>query len=167
VAEHGADCARAGVEPAAAGVRGSQPHDGRGARAYFVSPHFAECAGGGDRLPDADGAFDHSLRIVFELPRPGHSAADGELGVADCRRRGTDQHRAGVLVAAGVSGRGAGVVAAGAEFLGGWIEGGLGCEGGSIKVFRVTFVKPKPKLAITTEKQEHQQRGLPTCILPH
>ena len=56
----------------------------------------------------------------------GYPAADGQLGFADCRRRGADQHDQNLLVAAGVSRRVAGHDAAGAEFSRRWFARCLG-----------------------------------------
>ena len=113
-----------------AGICGGQPYPGGEAWAYFVPTHFAERAGRGDRVSDADGARDHALRIVFELSRLGDPAADGQLGFADCGRCGRDQYDQDLLVVAGISRGVPGRYAAGVEFFGGWVEGCVGCERG-------------------------------------
>jgi peptide/nickel transport system permease protein len=59
-------------------VRAARALGARPARIMFV--HILPNVGPRHRLPHSYGAVGHPLRIVPELPRPRHPAADGELG---------------------------------------------------------------------------------------
>ena len=98
VADDGAHRARAGPGVARAAIRRG------GAVAWprhvgdLVAAHSAERRRRGDCLPDADAAGGDSVRVVFELPRAGHPAAESEPGVADRGGRSADQPDTSLLV---------------------------------------------------------------------
>src|SRR5262245_39656393 len=99
LADHGPHSARAGAVAAASELCGGQPGTWGKPLAPSGPSHSSECLRRYHRVPDPDRALDYPLRILPELPGPGRSTADGQLGNTDCRRRVTAQPGAHLLVA--------------------------------------------------------------------
>ena len=76
---------------------------GAGTGVDSVTSHHPERVRRGDRVSHADGARDHSLRKLSELPRSGDSTADGQLGFVDGRGRGPVEPHPHLLVARCIS----------------------------------------------------------------
>jgi hypothetical protein len=113
------------------------PGLGKSARLLFlfvglgaVSQHAGHC----HRLHHTDSSRYHSLRILPELPWPGHSTADGQLGFAHRRRSRSDESHSNLLVADRLPRRVPGHHPARPELSGRWPARCLGCPGTELMI---------------------------------